>query len=1083
MPINWGPGWPTLKLEVGFPSLASGAALWNHALWNVGKWGTGRSWTDLSEFWRGTMTINRGRSRVTDSYPVATLSLGLDNYDGRFSPGNLDGPYVIDDQTQVLPSLPIQVTAEWNGVKYWLFYGYIDSWGDDLASRGFDQIATISAVDALSLLGAVDGLEQPIQGGGETSGLRIHRIADNAEWRLQRAIDVGNVTVQATTLAGNALTEAKLVADSEGGALWADPDGTLVFEDQFALITNARSTTPQVTFGTGAGEVNFEAAKKSFDRTLLFNTISYARAGGTVQTVVDTASRARYKVRSRSRRDLICQTDEQVLNLATLDLARWKDPEERIDSITFQPAGDPDVMWPHALGRRIRDRAIAKVRQASGVLLERNVFIEGVTHQISERRWTTTFPFSSATTYDEGWGTATEDALPYWFDMGMVDGEPAEGFRSEPDETTGTYYFVGGGHTDEWAACRYASSTVLDLPTGKYALTVGVMDPTFSSAGDRVVDLKLNGVTVRRDIDIVDEFGADTEATIGPYIAESIANAGIVCEMPATTDNGIWFWIKAEAVSDGTALSPEAGGTSTPSPLGSSHGSAIASGGSISVDLPSGITTGELLLLHVSGYDTLGLSTPSGWTLLEHDDTTGVDHSVFWRTADGSEGSTLSISLTDSSGASYQCLRISGADGFDTVTTTYDYGVASLDATVTTADTNRLIVACQATIDGVDPFTTDFTAGWDKVADDFGPFGYRQSAMATFPAEVADDYTVTATPGESGDTSVILVPVANDGGTGGGGGGSGGGFSVGKYLGVHHTISPPSLAMQYAVDLHTTMERVEFPWNGNGFNGPNLGPNDSMSTEQWLSFVASNHLTPLPLLNTYATLTGINLDEFAANVVTWCQAYAYGGWWWNQNGNGIYAPKAVIICNEPYGEWFKGNYGSGEPLAYSSLLKKCRAALDAAGLTQIGILGAAADGPPSWHWDWNQTITDDGGYDACAGVTVHPYGAVNPPYASPWDDFGFECVYREHERTGKPIWVDELGFDTNYGVVGGLFSQAQKNAAIVEVIDQLVGVEWIVYFGYFALRGFGSPYEAWGLLDGDGSAYGVFKSKAIAVGY
>jgi hypothetical protein len=38
------------------------------------------------------------------------------------------------------------------------------------------------------------------------------------------------------------------VVDSEGGALFVDADGTAIFEDQYALMENARSNTVQGTF-------------------------------------------------------------------------------------------------------------------------------------------------------------------------------------------------------------------------------------------------------------------------------------------------------------------------------------------------------------------------------------------------------------------------------------------------------------------------------------------------------------------------------------------------------------------------------------------------------------------------------------------------------------------------------------------------------------------------------------------------------------------------------------------------------------------------------------------------------------------
>ncbi len=92
---------------------------------------------------------------------------------------------------------------------------------------------TIGAVDPLSYLARFDRLEGALVGGGELSGARINRLLDSINWPAdQRSIDAGVETLQSTNLSANTLTEAYLTADSEGGELFADGSGNLVFWDR-----------------------------------------------------------------------------------------------------------------------------------------------------------------------------------------------------------------------------------------------------------------------------------------------------------------------------------------------------------------------------------------------------------------------------------------------------------------------------------------------------------------------------------------------------------------------------------------------------------------------------------------------------------------------------------------------------------------------------------------------------------------------------------------------------------------------------------------------------------------------------------
>lgn len=77
------------------------------------------------------------------------------------------------------------------------------------------------------------------------------------------------------------------------------------------------------------------------------------------------------------------------------------------------------------------------------------------------------------------------------------------------------------------------------------------------------------------------------------------------------------------------------------------------------VNLPAGIVAGQLLLL-IAGLDGVPTISATGWTAL-----TGASNTVavrgLWRIADGSEGSTVTVTSSASEKAEYWVGRISGA--------------------------------------------------------------------------------------------------------------------------------------------------------------------------------------------------------------------------------------------------------------------------------------------------------------------------------------------------------------------------------------------------------------------------------------
>jgi hypothetical protein len=414
----------TITVEAALSASTGTYGAWDSGLWDTATWGPDVLWTDITAYVR-TIKADRAFSRGVQAWSAGTAQLVLDNRDGRFSPDNLSGPYVTAGVTQVRPWRPVRIRATYSGTTYYLYTGYaldwVESWAGPARTGKGDAICTVPCTDELGHLAGFDGLAQTPAGAGETSGARIHRVLNNAGHTGTRSIDVGRTTVQDTTLAANTVTELKLVADSEGGALWIDADGTVVFEDQYSLLEDTDSNAVQATFGDGGGsELPYANARPGYAADLVKNIASYARVGGTAQTAADATSRALYGDLRDTRTDLVCETDAQCLALATFFIEQRKQPEKRIEQIVVKPRRLPASLFPQVLARKPRDLIRVVRRPPGGHTMTRDCHIAGIHHSIDKSKgdWTTTYDLWSATVFQQ-YGSSRFDVAQWdtaaWF--------------------------------------------------------------------------------------------------------------------------------------------------------------------------------------------------------------------------------------------------------------------------------------------------------------------------------------------------------------------------------------------------------------------------------------------------------------------------------------------------------------------------------------------------------------------------------------------------------------------------------------------------------------------------------------------
>ena len=357
--------------------------------------------TDISQWVRGIST-KRGSTRVQGPivrYEAGTSATLLRNDDRRFDPTNLNGPYVSAGLTQVEPMRVVRHRATWDGETYSLWRGFADDWQIGYNKALTYSEVTLTATDGFKVLAAVDREASSPVGLGENVTARVGRILDSADWPASdRMIADSNSTVHETTLEGNALDELLLVSDTEIGAVFVDGAGRIVFKNRRANMEDATAGTSQATFGdNGGSELPIDGLSIEYDDTTIFNDIRVTAVGGTAQTATDSTSQARYLRHTYERSDVLLLSDGAASNYAQFVLAIAKDPELRFTQLQINPLRDPDALFPHVLAREIGDRITIKLRPpGGGDVISRDVFIRGVSHDVTAETWLTTWGLQSA---------------------------------------------------------------------------------------------------------------------------------------------------------------------------------------------------------------------------------------------------------------------------------------------------------------------------------------------------------------------------------------------------------------------------------------------------------------------------------------------------------------------------------------------------------------------------------------------------------------------------------------------------------------------------------------------------------------
>lgn len=303
-------------------------------------------------------SYQRGRSNERNRTETGTAAVVLRDPDSDFDPNNTGGLYYPD----VKPMCPIRAYATIGMTDYPMFLHYADRWPRTLRVTDVYTERQLTTVDGFAWL-ALAGLAG-FDYDEEETGARIENVLDDISWPAAlRDLDTGSSIVMEASFANSASDKAldhlQAVADTEDGLAYINGAGEVRFIERHNLLLSP-FTTSQATFSDveGANRIRYQQLVPSYDLDNVTNEWSGTREDGATQSAVDSTSRNTYGPRSQQITSL-ATTDAEVLASVQWKLIRFKNPLNRVESITAMP-GNSDDDWATLLALDVGDRITLK---------------------------------------------------------------------------------------------------------------------------------------------------------------------------------------------------------------------------------------------------------------------------------------------------------------------------------------------------------------------------------------------------------------------------------------------------------------------------------------------------------------------------------------------------------------------------------------------------------------------------------------------------------------------------------------------------------------------------------------------------
>lgn len=332
------------------------------------------------------VSIRRGRNRLLNKFEAGSATVEVRDETGDWNPANTNSIYY----PNLIPLRKIQIYADYSGVRYILFTGYITSY-DLQFVRGLESTdkVVLQCVDAFRLFQNAQIDNVPAAVAGDLSGTRVNDLLDLTDWPASlRDINAGDSTLQDDPGGVRNLLDAiQTVEQSEFGAFFMDAEGRATFYDRDTVSKYADASPYAFTDdGTALPYANIDLA---FDDALIVNDVTVTRLNGTAQNVFDQTSIDTYYIHAGTRDGILVQTDTEALNQAKMILDARKDTAVRFDSMTLNLMEDNSALVIAGLNMEIFNLANITKTMSGNTSITREVFVQGLQHDITRTTFTT----------------------------------------------------------------------------------------------------------------------------------------------------------------------------------------------------------------------------------------------------------------------------------------------------------------------------------------------------------------------------------------------------------------------------------------------------------------------------------------------------------------------------------------------------------------------------------------------------------------------------------------------------------------------------------------------------------------------
>lgn len=356
------------------------------------------TWQDITPYVEG-FTTKRGRASDTAVCDPGTLTVTLDNSDGRFDPANTASPYY----PFLVPNRRVRVSAMQTAFTSRLFLarGYVDRWAHSWPGGGSYSQSVVDCTDRFKLLAL-----RTITGGrsAEKADARVTAILNAAGVPLgEYSVNPGGYNSRSLFShpykKDNALDALQETVMSDGGLAFVSGDAFVVYQTTRYRLDDIRATSSNGVFGTypSTAVPVQEGLQPAVDDQLMSNLVRITDGHGKEWIEQDATAQAAYGLLELDLGSTLLLAADAQDRAADL-LAARKDARARVDSITLD-ALTSDAAMTQALNREISDRITVGLLSpgTSGTHSTRDYFIESVEHDVqmgASPSWTTTFGVS-----------------------------------------------------------------------------------------------------------------------------------------------------------------------------------------------------------------------------------------------------------------------------------------------------------------------------------------------------------------------------------------------------------------------------------------------------------------------------------------------------------------------------------------------------------------------------------------------------------------------------------------------------------------------------------------------------------------